>query len=78
MELLGIQPRDVYVLTEFSRTDLRLLHKALDLVQIDYDGTIPEQKEAVEYFVGKFTNKVNEILQNLEAEYGNAPDTKTE
>lgn len=78
MELLGIQPRDVYALCEFSRTDLKLLERALNLVEVDYDGSIPEEKKAVDYFVNKFHPQIVKILETIEAEYGNAPDTKAE
>lgn len=78
MELLGTQPRDVYALCEFSRSDLKLLKSVLSLVKIDYDSSVPEEKEAVDYFTNKFHPQVVKILETMETEYGDAPDTKAE
>lgn len=78
MELLGTQPRDVYALCEFSRKDLKLLERALNLSEIDYDSSVAEEKEAVDYFVNKFHPQVVKILETMEAEYGDAPDTEAE
>lgn len=78
MELLGTQPRDVYALCEFSRSDLKLLERAMNLVELDYDSSVAEEKEAADYFVKKFYPQVVKILETMEAEYGNAPDTEAE
>lgn len=78
MEFLGMQPRDVYVLCEFSRTDLQLLETALNNIELTFDGSIPEEQKAADYLVEKLYPKVQQMLKQIEEEYGAVPDTKVE
>ena len=50
IELVGIEPRDIYVLCKFPLEGLKKLKMLLDHAEIKYDGEDePEMKEAVEY-----------------------------
>lgn len=78
MEFLGMQPRDIYVLCEISRSALKKLELALSLVELKFNSSVEEEAEATEYLVRTFYPQIKEMIAKVEAEYGPAPDSETE
>ena len=59
-----IYSKDIYILLEFSISDLQLLSKALSLANITYNSEVQEEKEAVE-FLTDFSLKLNELIGDI-------------
>ncbi len=70
---LSIQNRDIYSLVEFSLEEVRKLNKAMNLMEIKFDGTKEEEKEAEKYFTKEFFPFFQELLKEMEK---NAPNIK--
>jgi hypothetical protein len=64
--IVSVQPRDIYFLVEFSLEEMKKLKKVMDLTSISFDGTIQEEKDAAEYFSGKFYDFIKESLKEIE------------
>ena len=63
MNIVDVQPRDVYVLAEFSVKELVLLKVIMDNMTLNYDSTVLIHKEAEEYLNTKFYPKVKEFIE---------------
>lgn len=60
--IIDIQPKDIYVLFEMSIMELKKLHKAMEMSNVNYDGTKSEEAEAAEYF-NEFWEFLEELLK---------------
>jgi len=63
MKVLEIYPKDIHVVFEISMIDLSKLHRALNMVNMEYDGNVPEEKEAANYLTKIFYPVINEIMR---------------
>lgn len=54
MRILQMYPKDITFLCEFSLTDLIKLRAVMDMVQINFDKTKPEEVEIKDFFVNNF------------------------
>lgn len=61
-----IQHRDVYSLVEFSLDEVNKLHKIMDMIQLNFDSTDKEEKEAQEYYVDKFYPFFKNLKKEME------------
>ncbi len=70
--VVSVQPRDIYVLVEFSIDEIQKILTVMDLIELNYDGTDKEQAEAKKYFVDKFYP----FFKELKKELIDAPDSQ--
>ena len=70
MQLVGVQPKDIFCLFEISKADLDKVKFFLDHSQVEYDGSNPKEKEAIEYITTTFNSVVNEAIKGIEDGYG--------
>lgn len=62
---LNVAPKDLYVTIEFSATELKLLEKGLFLANIEYDGTIIEERKAANYTTDVFYVFIKELIKEI-------------
>ncbi len=66
MKVLGIEPRDVYVLMEMSSEQITHLLDFLDRCTVDYDSEKePKLKQAVSYVTNEFFSVLNQLSEDL-------------
>ena len=68
MEVVDVIPEHVNVLTKYSLEELIKLNRALNMCTIQFDGKIPEQREAHDYFMEKFCPTVAAAVKDLTGE----------
>ncbi len=62
---LNVAPKDLYVTIEFSAKELKLLEKGLFLANIEYDGTIIEERKAANYTTDVFYTFIKELIKEI-------------
>jgi len=66
MRVLGIEPRDIYVVLEMSHAQIELVLDFLDKSTIEYDSkTQPKLAEAVSYVKNEFFSTLNQVSEDL-------------
>jgi hypothetical protein len=66
MQLLSLEPKDIYAVIEISVMELKKIILCLDNAKIDFDGSAPEQKEAINYLTGTFYPNIIKIIEGVE------------
>ncbi len=61
--IVAIEPRDIYFVTEFSLKEIMLLDKAMSMIIIDFDGAKKEEQEAKDYFVETLYPFIKDIAE---------------
>ena len=66
MKVLGIEPRDVYVMFEMSHAQIELVLDFLDKSTVEYDSKEePKLAEAVSYVKNDFFATLNQVSADL-------------
>lgn len=63
--VVNVQPRDIYVLIEFSLGEIKKIVKMMDLIQLNYDGTKKEDVEAQKYLIDEFYPFFKQMKKDL-------------
>ena len=71
MRIIDMYAKDVTVVFEMELSELKLLHKAMNMMEINYDSTIPEEREAENFLTKRFYPLINELIEKAsEKEHG--------
>jgi len=66
MKVLGIEPRDVYLIFEMSHAQIELTLDFLDKCTIEYDSEQePKLAEAVSYVKNDFFTVLNQVSEDM-------------
>ncbi len=69
MKIIDVQPKDIYVTTEFSLVQLKWLHLYLSGSKFEYSSEDePELVEAMYYIVDKLYPKLTSFIEQMENE----------
>ncbi len=61
--IVAIESRDIYFVTEFSLQEIMLLNKAMSMITVDFDGNKKEEQEAKDYFVDTLYPFIKDIAE---------------
>lgn len=75
VNLIAVQPRDVYALFEISHKNLGLLVEAMKRCEISIDKQDPKEIQIEEAFQA-FFNQMNDMDKKLGSEYGDPSNFK--
>lgn len=63
--IIRIAPKDIFVNIEMSLKEIKMLHQALAIATIDYDGNIEKEKEAATYAKSTFYPFLDDLLEDI-------------
>jgi len=64
--VIRVAPKDIFVNIEMSLSEVRLLHQALGIATIDYDGNNEREKESATYAKTTFFPFLDDLLEDIE------------
>lgn len=65
MKLLGIETKQVVMILEVPLEEMRKLHQALNITQLNVDRSNPDDIAAAEYLTNEFAPYIGKILNEL-------------
>jgi len=68
MKVVDIQPRDIFVLMEFSLKELCQLDFVLDNMTVEYDRTQEGQMDAALFLTERFAPAIKELIGQVREE----------
>lgn len=64
--IVRIAPKDIFVNIEMSLAEVRMLHQALAIATIDYNGNAEKEKVAATYAKSTFFPFLDDLLEEVE------------
>ena len=64
--VLKIAPKDIFVNIEMSFEEVKMLHQALAIATIDYDGKVEREKVAATYAKTAFFPFLDDLIEEIE------------
>jgi hypothetical protein len=65
MRVIDVYPKEIHVVFELDLPEVLKLQKVLSMVEIKYDSTIEDEREAAIYLTNGFYPFINEIVQKV-------------
>ena len=65
MKLINVYTKDTCLEFELMRSEVQKIVTALENAEFKYDGSKPEEKEAVEFISGPFFATLSRILEDV-------------
>ena len=64
--VIRVAPKDIFVNIEMSLKEVKMLHQALAIATIDYDGKVEKEKEAAIYAKSTFFPFLDDLLEEID------------
>ena len=64
--VLRIAPKDIFVNFEMSLAEVRLLHQALAIATIDFNGNVEKERVSATYAKSTFFPFLDDLIEEIE------------
>lgn len=65
MKILDIIPEKIHVTFSMDTDELVLLHRALNMCKVEFNGNNPQDVDSKDFFINDFSKVISDLIKDL-------------
>jgi len=65
MRVLNIVPEKIHVTFSIDTDELALLHRALNMCKVEFNGNDPQDVDSKNFFINDFSKTISDLVKEL-------------